>query len=1684
MFRHTKKSRRSAEARALKLRLESLEERQLLTAVGWEAVATNEQVCYGPEFRASAERCEATIDLLATTGVDFAAEEYAAIRAAYPALGLKENFADVNVIEIDSTNIGVVALKKAIEVARTTDKDDLIVVRTTEVANTIEYSTAEDQIVFNIDSSAYGAVNIVALGTQPLTINAYGSSGVINIEVGNVGLANLFITGGFATEGYGGGVYVGSESVLVATNSTISGNEAYVDFGCDCNSYGGGVYVGEGATFTSTNSKIVYNEAFHMGEGDSYGGGVYVGKGATFTSTNSTIVGNKAYVSYEGDCYGGGVYVGEGATFTSTNSTIAGNLVYVELDGNGYGGGVENSGTFNATNTILCSNFGDDLDGDVSSDENNLIGADPSFVCAPEFSWDGYLLNANSLDLRLNFDSSAIDQGDDQSAYDAGLTVDSTDMVGESRFAGHAIDIGSYEYHVPLTSVVISGGVNVGETLSAKAYSESEEVESATYVWALDGNEISSDYVVSIFDVGRTLTVKATGTGDYAGTVEKSEEILSPSKVVIAPTPENLVRAIDVLLDGGTIKFTRGDDPQTIYVESPFLIGDKSLTIDGTGANVIFDGRNVAPVESAPLRTSGDDYDGEGTHRLFEVEGALNLTNVTIQNGSADYGGAIKNAGTLMLDGVTFQNNEATKSGGAIFNDVGATLTITDGYFSNNNAENGGVIANYGTMEIGGDYNKLQIEENTAGEYGGAIFNGENATLKISCGDFSNNNAENGGVIANYGMLEIGEDYDTLQIEWNTASEYGGAIFNGKNATLKISYGDFSNNRAYNGGAIANYGTLEISGDYNTLWIEENTASEYGGAIFNAATLDISGGIFSNNRAYYNGVIFNEKGATLTISGGDFSYNSADNGGVIFNEEGATLTISGGKFSNNRAYDGGVIANRGTMEISGDYDTLRIEENTASHNGGVIFNEEGATLTISGGNFLNNSAAHNGGAIFNDIDATLTISGGNFSNNRADENGGVIANRGTMKISGDYDTLRIEQNTANITGGAVSNEAGATLTISGGDFSNNRADNGGAVSNEDGATLTISGGDFSNNRADNGGVIFNAASLDISGGDFSNNSAENGGVIFNAAWLDISGGDFSNNRADNGGVVFNAAWLDISGGDFSKNRAENGGAIFNDFGATQAIVGGNFSKNNSTKNGGAIFNDFGATQAIVGGAFRKNSANNGGAFANYGITEISGETTISENSANRFGGAYFGCGELTVGGNTSFMLDGVGETSFELNVAGLKGGAIYNDVKKSDGENPIFGVVTINGDVSFVGNTAGERGGAIQTYSTFSIGGTATFSGNQANGEIYERYGGAIDVGEGGSATLSGSLTFDKNAADFGGAIFSVNNLTFDADGDYTFKENVADGSGGAIDALAGTLTLGGSFTFTSNKANGTYDDASEDCWDKTGLGGALAIATSAENTTVDGAKFVWSGNFAENGYGNCVAFKNDCGISAETFGLEDAADYVMFDELVENVNSLQSLLPRSISPNAVEATIMIEGVKTTFGAEGVTPQQLGLGVGTYEALVQYVDATGGTSASYVLKLTVVPGASVEVGETSIADGRGVKFDFNLTKADGGAVSVWEISWGDGSTTRSENLSESWLAAHYYAQDGTFDVSLKVVYLDGTSETFEAFSTQKIGASVAKTEALSAVFAHVDDLFEDAFVEIENLNVYGPAFLR
>ncbi|MDO8945974.1 MAG: hypothetical protein Q7U88_02315, partial [Desulfocapsaceae bacterium] len=128
--------------------------------------------------------------------------------------------------------------------------------------------------------------------------------------------------------------------------------------------------------------------------------------------------------------------------------------------------------------------------------------------------------------------------------------------------------------------------------------------------------------------------------------------------------------------------------PATITLISQLTI-NKNLTINGNGGVIL-------------------DANQTGRVMLIDDETAAimsaSLSGITFKNGLVSGpGGGIYTKEHLTLANVIFTNNTATNSsGGAIHNETGATLTLTDSSFTANNALHGGAIFNLGPLSVSG----------------------------------------------------------------------------------------------------------------------------------------------------------------------------------------------------------------------------------------------------------------------------------------------------------------------------------------------------------------------------------------------------------------------------------------------------------------------------------------------------------------------------------------------------------------------------------------------------------------------------------------------------------------------------------------------------------------------------------------------------------------------------------------------------------------------------------------------------------------------------------------------------------------------------------------------------------------------------------------------------------------------
>ena len=155
--------------------------------------------------------------------------------------------------------------------------------------------------------------------------------------------------------------------------------------------------------------------------------------------------------------------------------------------------------------------------------------------------------------------------------------------------------------------------------------------------------------------------------------------------------------------------------------------------------------------------------------RVFDVGRwwRLTLRHVEVVRGdTAEWGGGIRNRGTLTLTDSVVEDNTGNTGGGIANN---GTLILTDSVVRDNSAEHdAGGIRNRGTLTL----TESVVRGNTA-QWGGGIANAGTLTLTDSV--VRDNRAEWGGGISNRDTLTLEGSIVTT----NTAGSQGGGISNG-----------------------------------------------------------------------------------------------------------------------------------------------------------------------------------------------------------------------------------------------------------------------------------------------------------------------------------------------------------------------------------------------------------------------------------------------------------------------------------------------------------------------------------------------------------------------------------------------------------------------------------------------------------------------------------------------------------------------------------------------------------------------------------------------------------------------------------------------------------------------------------------------------------------------------------------
>lgn len=174
--------------------------------------------------------------------------------------------------------------------------------------------------------------------------------------------------------------------------------------------------------------------------------------------------------------------------------------------------------------------------------------------------------------------------------------------------------------------------------------------------------------------------------------------------------------------------------------------GVYSLITPGAGENASVTG-DLDITESVSIRGAGADrtiINGGRLDRVFDVDPApargitVEISSLTVQDGSSGLGGGIANSGTLTLTGVAISSNTATADGGGIFSR--GALTMVDSLVNDNESSSDGA----GILGGGGiTLTNCTVSGNMAGGSAGGIDNRGRLTLRYTT--ISGNSAVGGG---------------------------------------------------------------------------------------------------------------------------------------------------------------------------------------------------------------------------------------------------------------------------------------------------------------------------------------------------------------------------------------------------------------------------------------------------------------------------------------------------------------------------------------------------------------------------------------------------------------------------------------------------------------------------------------------------------------------------------------------------------------------------------------------------------------------------------------------------------------------------------------------------------------------------------------------------------------------------
>jgi len=563
-----------------------------------------------------------------------------------------------------------------------------------------------------------------------ITGNSYGG---IYCEYSSPSVENVTITGNS-----GGGINCVSSSPSLV-NVTIADNSA--------GAFGGGISCEYDSNPSLENVIIADNSA-------ESGGGIYCYDYSSPSLVNVTITGNSA--SYSNDCYGGGIYCYGYSSPSLENVTITDNSAY---GGSGiccrYNSSPSLSNVTISNNSAL-SGGGILCWGSSPSLENVTISNNSAGVCGGGIYCYNY--SSPSLSNVTITDNSAASGGGIYCSHSY-PSLENVTITNNSAGSGGGI------------SCIESGPVFSSEN---RCNIYLNNTNNRGY-----GSDINSNtninVIVDTFTVSNPTEFHAVPIENFTFDILHGLQDQLNADLYVSPSGNNINSGLTI------------DDPlQTIQHACSVILADSlnPLAIhlaEGTyspSTNSEFFPVDIPNfVSLCGVSETGVILNAEGTAGVIRLNNVENVTisDLTITNGNADYGGGIlcSSSSSLSLENVTITNNSAGSRGGGIYCNGSSSPSLENVTITDNSAgsRGGGIYCSFSSPSL----SNVTISNNSAGICGGGIYchssspSLENVTITDNSAD-----SDGGGIYCCYSSSPILEN---VTITDNSTEEEGGGIY-------------------------------------------------------------------------------------------------------------------------------------------------------------------------------------------------------------------------------------------------------------------------------------------------------------------------------------------------------------------------------------------------------------------------------------------------------------------------------------------------------------------------------------------------------------------------------------------------------------------------------------------------------------------------------------------------------------------------------------------------------------------------------------------------------------------------------------------------------------------------------------------------------------------------------------------